>query len=1209
MASRAYLSTGRLLRHPYGASVLSLLKDDAKRISAARERLFGSATESGRGPSNTTATRKASALTASSGNNLSATISARDTDGSSSLATGEVKVGLTAAGEACFSDGTHAEMEDRDLESLGNAFHPQATELHLNAYASTAELHPSVSTPPSAPYPTPPRSTRSRTTFGTKKENTQYSSTSLSEPQQQEQDQIQNPSVVVDIGLLSTAFAKGSKERRDLRANIGLHGVRVDVDRGFTTPPTSPQPLTLNNHPTPSLTPYTSRLIAYVPPPKSETDTFPTGSTVRETIAHYVRCGVPKRWTKAEGEQFVDLLVEGFGLAHVAHTIITNPTAAGILSDRQRRHLGICLAVTALPLVLIVEEPTLGLDPATSTTIAQALSALSKLHITVIVTLGPRSMLESNRHQDGSVDCVVDNALFEVFDDVLMVSPRSGRTICAGPFDVAREWFEGIGVEMDSTQGIASTFASILLNQAKLKSCIQSGALASTSPEPTLDVEDLADMWEHRERHQSSRREPSPTSQAVASGIVLGTENVTDGMDEGSRGWTNERDGIGFSRPVVVPEDVSRHRQYQPQHRPPEQHELAPQHVPIQQQQHVPDVGRRRYPGDANDLNFVQVVDPSSQVILAPVQLRKAPTSTATFQPTSTLVDILGPPLPPPHVRALGPSHVYTPVCFPPAPPPVTSRHANYTQQGWRMAGIGAGVVTQGAHGVVNPHPQPLRTMTNTLGQQVQPQHNQYSHITPIPPALELGRPPNMLPPVPSHPSRAYPTPAPIPNVIDVETPFRPVTLPVFPDDPADRARNVRIPAPLPVRVRATAHSGPSPPRYPQSLAQGPLTRTIVIPTSVLAPESAHSDPRTGPPTSLQNSPPRFPPHQPESNTQRPRTPPPDRTSAAGSSPKEVDLAKLSRQRGARWGNQVWLVCEQKMLRIIRGRGVQGLLLEVVRALLAGLVLGFWTNEWNGELFRGIYRHPFEALSPIPQAWVVPLCGTLIGIAAAVTSASVGARGHSPTAQYLGAVFATLPRILLISLHFAATFHFLARPAGIAFLPTFWGLIAILFLGVYTTSSWIGLGVTACRRWWGRRVKDRRKSGTRRDRGVAKRDGVEEDVVALVVCVVITMVGSGFGSGLAGALEIPGWVDGIWYASINTWFTEALLTRFSAPYQHIYDVSATMSSFSESSRHLVMDRLPLDLAAMAALILVHTFVGFVLFWLVYVRRGAGKGMR
>ncbi|TPX32335.1 hypothetical protein SmJEL517_g04542 [Synchytrium microbalum] len=165
------------------------------------------------------------------------------------------------------------------------------------------------------------------------------------------------------------------------------------------------------------------RIVGYVP----QEDTMIPELTVRENILHSARIRLPRRWSRREVSDYVDLVIDVLGLTEVAHSLIGDDIKRGI-SGGQRKRVNIGIELAAVPVVLFLDEPTTGLDSTAALAVVESLKAVSStLGITIVSVI----------HQPRS-------EIFETLDDVLVLG-RNGFTSYNGPVADAQPYYEYLG--------------------------------------------------------------------------------------------------------------------------------------------------------------------------------------------------------------------------------------------------------------------------------------------------------------------------------------------------------------------------------------------------------------------------------------------------------------------------------------------------------------------------------------------------------------------------------------------------------------------------------------------------------------------------------------------------------------------------------------------------------------------------------------------
>lgn len=113
--------------------------------------------------------------------------------------------------------------------------------------------------------------------------------------------------------------------------------------------------------------------------------------TVRETLSFAAALRLPKTVSAATRNAIVEQTMFELGLTDAADVVVGGPFRKGI-SGGEKRRLSIGCTLVQMPSVLVLDEPTTGLDSFTAFQILETLKKLAQRGRTVIVTLhGPRS--------------------------------------------------------------------------------------------------------------------------------------------------------------------------------------------------------------------------------------------------------------------------------------------------------------------------------------------------------------------------------------------------------------------------------------------------------------------------------------------------------------------------------------------------------------------------------------------------------------------------------------------------------------------------------------------------------------------------------------------------------------------------------------------------------------------------------------------------
>ncbi|KAI8611099.1 P-loop containing nucleoside triphosphate hydrolase protein [Chytriomyces sp. MP71] len=222
------------------------------------------------------------------------------------------------------------------------------------------------------------------------------------------------------------------------------------------------------------------KIIGFVP----QEDIMIEELTVRENIRYSARTRLPNTWTNKEVDEHVESLLSALNLKHVADKKIGTTLERGI-SGGQRKRVNIAMELAAAPLSVFLDEPTSGLDSTASLDVANILSSISRLGLTIVAVI----------HQPRV-------EIFEAFDDVLMIAP-GGRTAYFGPVAEAKPYFENLGFVFQPHVNVADALMDILAGR---------GELRQGSGQPRLTSSDIVARWASASRAASA-----------ASSIMTGT--------------------------------------------------------------------------------------------------------------------------------------------------------------------------------------------------------------------------------------------------------------------------------------------------------------------------------------------------------------------------------------------------------------------------------------------------------------------------------------------------------------------------------------------------------------------------------------------------------------------------------------------------------------------------------------------------------------
>ncbi|SGY73967.1 BQ5605_C005g03332 [Microbotryum silenes-dioicae] len=165
----------------------------------------------------------------------------------------------------------------------------------------------------------------------------------------------------------------------------------------------------------------TRKLIGYV----RQDDFLLPYLTVRETLTFAAALRLPRSVTRQQREAIVEQTINELGLRDAAETIVGGPFRKGI-SGGEKRRLSIGCVLVTLPSVLVLDEPTTGLDSFTAFALLETLSALAKRGRIIVLSV----------HQPRS-DC------FKLFDTITLLS--RGSVVYSGPQASILDYFNKLG--------------------------------------------------------------------------------------------------------------------------------------------------------------------------------------------------------------------------------------------------------------------------------------------------------------------------------------------------------------------------------------------------------------------------------------------------------------------------------------------------------------------------------------------------------------------------------------------------------------------------------------------------------------------------------------------------------------------------------------------------------------------------------------------
>ena len=166
------------------------------------------------------------------------------------------------------------------------------------------------------------------------------------------------------------------------------------------------------------------RNIGYVP----QEDTLFCYLTVRQTLHFYGNIRLTDDIPKSEKIKRVEEIIESFGLSKCADTIVGGPHGAAGVSGGERKRTSIAAEIINMPPLLLMDEPTTGLDSSTASNLIQTLKNMARKQNQAIIT---------TIHQPSS-------NVFHKFDKVMFLC--NGRVAYFGDIPSCMNFFSTIGM-------------------------------------------------------------------------------------------------------------------------------------------------------------------------------------------------------------------------------------------------------------------------------------------------------------------------------------------------------------------------------------------------------------------------------------------------------------------------------------------------------------------------------------------------------------------------------------------------------------------------------------------------------------------------------------------------------------------------------------------------------------------------------------------
>ncbi|KAK5578429.1 hypothetical protein RB653_008100 [Dictyostelium firmibasis] len=249
--------------------------------------------------------------------------------------------------------------------------------------------------------------------------------------------------------------------------------------------------------------------------------------TVRETLEFSAKCNMGENISQEQQSERVDLVMDQLGLSHTSNTIIGNQFFRGI-SGGQKRRVTIANEFTkSSPNLILMDEPSTGLDSATSYNVVSKVKTIAKEgKASVMISLLQPSVELTN-----------------LFDDVLILG-EGGNLIYFGELNNLLPYFSSIGLAPLPNQPLAEFMQEVSVEPSKYmiteKIEYQSGADQDTNKNNNDKYKklggeeklDLVKLFKDSELHQKtleSIQELIPSDVKVSDHSIKKLETGDDG--------------------------------------------------------------------------------------------------------------------------------------------------------------------------------------------------------------------------------------------------------------------------------------------------------------------------------------------------------------------------------------------------------------------------------------------------------------------------------------------------------------------------------------------------------------------------------------------------------------------------------------------------------------------------------------------------------
>ena len=156
--------------------------------------------------------------------------------------------------------------------------------------------------------------------------------------------------------------------------------------------------------------------------------------------------------------------IQILGLGRIQHSLVGHPDTGGI-SGGECRRVSIGLELAACPPILILDEPTTGLDAVSANDVVAALQRMSRLGLTIAASL----------HQPRF-------AIFQLFDNVHILK-KGGKVVYTGSKEACLPYFKALGFRSNPHENPADFLIDV------------ASGMIDRKGHPTFTPEDLVGLW------------------------------------------------------------------------------------------------------------------------------------------------------------------------------------------------------------------------------------------------------------------------------------------------------------------------------------------------------------------------------------------------------------------------------------------------------------------------------------------------------------------------------------------------------------------------------------------------------------------------------------------------------------------------------------------------------------------------------------------